>query len=160
MKIVKRAAWWVATGLGLGYSPVASGTVGSLWGVALVYAVFPHLNLPGQIVLAAVCALVSIPICELAERQAVKKDDGRIVADEFLTFPLCVLGLWPALSAPGGWRVMALAFVVCRMMDIIKPFPARRLQDLHGGLGITIDDVIASLYALAVNHALVRWLFA
>jgi phosphatidylglycerophosphatase A len=47
-----------------------------------------------------------------------------------------------------------MCFVVSRVMDIVKPFPAYRLQKLPSGLGITIDDVVASLYALGANWAL------
>jgi phosphatidylglycerophosphatase A len=49
---------------------------------------------------------------------------------------------------------MPMCFVVSRVMDIVKPFPAYRLQKLPSGLGITIDDVVASLYALAANWML------
>jgi phosphatidylglycerophosphatase A len=48
-----------------------------------------------------------------------------------------------------------VAFVLSRINDIIKPPPARQLQSIRGGLGIVIDDVFASLYTLAMNHALV-----
>lgn len=150
---------FLASGAGFGYSPIASGTVGSLWGVLLVWLVFSHIPLAGQVVCAVLLSLAAVPICDAAEKWYGRKDDGRIVADEYMTFPICVLGIWPAIQAPGGWKVLAAAFVVCRIMDIVKPFPARRLQDLHGGLGIVIDDVIASLYALVVNHLLVIYVF-
>lgn len=147
----------LATGVGLGYSPVASGTVGSLPGILLVLALHPLLQWPGGIwlqVLAAIAlAALAIPICEIGERHYGTKDDGRIVADEYLTFPLCMLGLpW----AEHLW-IFPMAFVVARIMDILKPPPAHQLQSIHGGFGIVIDDVAASLYALAANHLLV-WL--
>jgi phosphatidylglycerophosphatase A len=50
--------------------------------------------------------------------------------------------------------------VVARVCDIIKPPPARQLQAIPGGLGIVIDDLFASLYALAINHALFRGILA
>ena len=138
-----------ATGFGLGLSPVASGTAGTLLGIPLVLLLWP-LGLSVQIAAAAALPLVAIPICGAAERAYGKKDDGRIVADEYLTFPLCMVGL-PAVP----W-VMALAFLSHRVFDILKPPPARGLQALKGGLGIVIDDVFASLYALAFNWA-VYW---
>lgn len=141
---------FVATGFGLGLiTPVAPGTVGTLPGVLLALWVSQQ-NLPLQIVTCLGMTLLAVPICDVAERVLLKKDDGRICADEWMLFPICIIGL-PLLQHL--WLV-PVCFVVARICDIIKPPPARRLQDLHGGIGIVIDDFFASLYALAINHAL------
>ncbi|MDZ4198227.1 MAG: phosphatidylglycerophosphatase A [Kiritimatiellia bacterium] len=145
----------MASGLGLGLSPIASGTVGTLWGVLLVVLVWPIMPHAGfQAALALILTLAAIPICEAGERWYRTKDDGRIVADEFLTFPICMIGL---PFHPEMIWVLGMAFLTCRMFDIVKPPPARGLQRLHGGFGIVIDDVIASLYSLALNH-LIFWI--
>jgi phosphatidylglycerophosphatase A len=151
-KGLQRFAQWPATGFGLGYSPLAPGTAGCLLGVGIAAALRP-LPLWAQGGLALLLALIAIPICHSAELSFGLKDDRRIVADEYLTFPICMLGLLGA-----EWWMYAVAFVVNRICDIVKPPPARRLQDLPGGLGVVIDDVIACLYALALNHALYRGL--
>lgn len=163
MKTLDRFTLLVATWFGLGYAPIASGTFGALPGALLAYAVAyvslhsglaPLWQVAWQVVFALVLSGLAIPVCDAAERLLGKKDDGRIVADETLTFPVCTLGL-PLVAAP--W-MLAVAFVVNRVCDIVKPPPARRLQDLHGGLGIVIDDFIACLYALAINWGI--WLVA
>ena len=149
----KRAVTFFATGLGLGYSPVAPGTVGSLWGVLIVVGLAAWG--PGLAAYIAVCAgltLLAIPVCHVAEQVLRKKDDGRIVADEFLTFPICMIGL------PVGWEyawLLAFAFCTNRFFDIIKLPPARQLDRwAHGGgVGITLDDAAACLYSLAANWA-------
>ena len=152
MRPIRQLSIWLATGFGLGLSPVASGTFGTLPGVAIVVAVWSrHVGLAWQCVLASVLPLLAIPICDVAERHFGRKDDGRIVADEYLTFPIAMVGL--PLSP---WWVIPMAFVSSRIFDIVKPPPARGLQELHGGLGIVIDDVVASLYALAFNHLAYR----
>ncbi len=141
---------FAATGFGLGLlTPVAPGTVGSLPGVLLALWVSRQ-HLPLQLLAGLGLALLAVPICDTAERVLKKKDDGRICADEWMLFPLCTLGI-PLLAHL--WMV-PVCFVVARLCDIIKPPPARRLQELHGGVGIVIDDFIASAYALALNHAL------
>lgn len=145
----RRLALFAATGAGLGYSPVASGTVGSVWGLLLVWGMQP-LPVWGQAILAAVLCLAAVPICHQAEAVLGRKDDGRIVADEYLTFPLCMLGL------PFSPLMLATAFLTCRFFDIVKPPPASQLQRIPGGIGIVIDDVVATLYSLALNHALYR----
>lgn len=144
----------LATGGGLGYAPVASGTFGTLPGLLLMLALAPLWReprlWPWQALAALALAALAIPICGAAERHFQNKDDGRIVADEYLTFPIGLLGL--PLTAP----VLILAFLTNRAMDILKPPPARRLQDCHGGLGIVIDDCIAAFYSLWINHLLWR----
>ncbi len=142
----------IATGFGLGYAPVAPGTVGSLLGCLIVWGL-SGLPLWQQIGLCVVMAAACIPICTVAERTlGGTKDDGRIVADEYLTFPICMLGLYDQWQTH-VW-LMPLCFITCRIMDIAKPFPIYRLQRLPAGLGITIDDVMAALYALAINWTL------
>lgn len=155
----KRSWLWLplATGFGLGYSPVASGTFGTLPGLLLVWGIDSFTagsawRIPAQIVIALALTLLAIPICGGAESIFGKKDDGRIVADEYMTFPVCMIGL------PLHPAMLATAFVTNRIMDILKPPPANQAQSLKGGLGIVADDFFATLYSLAVNH-LLFWLF-
>ncbi len=149
----------LATGLGLGYSPFAPGTVGSVWGVLIVVLLFPGLPWPRQVVLSLGLALIAIPICDVAEKHFGKKDPHCIVADEYLTFPISMIGLPVAWSA---WWILPIAFITNRFFDIIKLPPAYQLQRLHGGFGVVIDDVFAALYSLAANHVayyvITRWL--
>jgi phosphatidylglycerophosphatase A len=151
MPIHRRAVVALATGLGLGFSPVASGTVGSLLGVAIVGGMQGIDSLLWQAVLAVALCFLAVPICDVAESHFGKKDDGRIVADEYLTFPICMLGLPFSMEY---WWVVPMCFVTNRMFDILKPPPAHALQRLRGGWGIVVDDVIAACYSLALNHLL------
>jgi phosphatidylglycerophosphatase A len=145
----KKTALAVATGFGFGLSPFASGTMGALWGLPLAWVLTTR-DWHWQLVAAMVLASLAVPFCEYAEKWFGRKDDGRIVADEYLTFPIAVLGL-PLHQAP---LMLVVAFVVSRACDIIKPWPARGLQARHGGFGIVIDDVVASIYALGINWAI------
>lgn len=148
MNLLRRVAVVLATGLGLGYSPVAPGTVGSIWGVLIALAINATWHEPWkQALLGLVLAAIAIPICDAGEKHLGTKDPHPVVADEYLTFPLCVIGL-PAVP----W-IFGVAFVSNRVMDILKPFPARQAQVLPGGLGIVVDDVLSALYSLAFNHA-------
>lgn len=139
---------FMATGCGISlFVPFAPGTFGSLPGVALAYAV-ALLPVWAQIPACLALTLLAIPVCGRAEAILGIRDDGRISADEWMLFPIAVVGL-PLLSLP--WWAMAVFFGVVRLIDIIKPPPAKRLQSLPGGRGIVVDDLIANLYALAVN---------
>jgi phosphatidylglycerophosphatase A len=143
----------LAVGLGLGLIPFASGTFGTLLALPIIWLfwVWIQVGVLGQVVLGAVLSVLAIPICSVAERYYKTKDDGRIVADEYMTFPLCMIGL------PWHPGVLIMAFLSCRFFDIAKPAPANQLQRVKGGTGIVIDDVVASLYSLLFNHA-VYWL--
>lgn len=139
------AAKLVATGLGSGYSPVAPGTAGSLVGLLL------FLPLAGRafwIQLAAVVAVTILGVLaggRLATTLGAK-DPGVVVVDE-------VAGQWITFLALPMTPVIAVAgFALFRVMDIVKPWPARALERLPGGLGIMADDVAAGIYA----HLLLR----
>jgi phosphatidylglycerophosphatase A len=148
---------FIATGFGLGLvAPVAPGTIGSIPGVALAY-LMSVLPLWLQIPLATIFTLAAIPVCDIAEKILGVKDDGRISADEWMLFPIAVTGL-PLCSLP--WYAMAVFFAVVRAIDIYKPWPCRKLQDIPGGRGIVVDDFIANLYALAVNWVIYLSFFA
>lgn len=146
---------FVASGFGLGFSPVAPGTAGCLLGLPLAWLINTQLGVPGQVAAAVALSLLAIPLCQAAEDVYGGKDPKACVADEYLTFPLCMIGL-PVAGQPGGLLMMAIAFVSNRFFDIAKIWPAHGLQRLKGGLGITIDDVFAALYALVANHLAYR----
>ena len=146
----------MASGFGLGLvAPFAPGTFGSLPGVALAYAVCA-LPLWLQVVVCAGFTLLAVPFCDVAEKALGIKDDGRITADEWMLYPIALIGI-PLASLP--WWSMLVFFCVVRVVDIVKPWPARQLQRVPGGLGIVVDDLFANLYSLAINWAIVKVLF-
>lgn len=155
-RFTRRLLLAVATGFGLGYSPLASGTAGALLGLPLMYILSGIWSGPlfWQIFWSALLALAALPSCSHAEKHFQTKDDRRIVADEYLTFPIGLIGL--PLTIP----VLAMAFITNRAMDILKPFPAASAQRLPGGYGIVADDAISAVYSLALNHILFSFLTA
>lgn len=149
----QRLVLLLATGLGIGRAPVAPGTVGSLVGLAWAAAVAA---LPGSPILGPLAtlaaALVAIPICGRASRLLGEKDPGSIVLDEIVAVPL-VFGCGLVALADLDATTLVAGFLLFRVMDIVKPPPARRLERLPGGLGIVIDDLVAGIYA-----GLILWL--
>ncbi len=145
---MKKLCLFVASGFGLGFAaPFAPGTFGSLPGVALAYAL-AALPVAAQIAACLALALLAIPVCGVAERTLGIKDDGRITADEWMLYPIAFVGI-PILELP--WWTMVVFFCIVRAVDIVKPWPCRGLQSIHGGFGIVIDDFFANLYSLAIN---------
>lgn len=150
-KMVDKLCLFAATGCGLGlFVPYAPGTFGSIPGVALAFAL-AALHPVWQTVCCIVLALAAVPICGRAEELLGLRDDGRIAADEWMLFPIAVIGI-PLFALP--WWEIALFFGVVRAIDIIKPPPAYSLQRLPGGWGVVADDFAANLYSLALNRAI------
>ncbi len=130
----------VATGLGSGYSPVAPGTAGSLVGLALYW---PLARLaPAWVVLAIVVLFfVGVAAASSVARHAGLHDPGIVVVDE-------VIGMWITLVfLPFTPFTAILGFLLFRVMDIVKPPPARGFERFPGGWGIMADDVMAGIYA-------------
>lgn len=105
------------------------------------------LELPIIVVLFAAGVVVGTR----AERCFECLDPGPFVIDEVMGMMLTLLLI------PVGWGGMALGFVLFRVLDIVKPFPARRLERLPGGLGMMADDAMAAVYANLLLRA-ARWL--
>jgi phosphatidylglycerophosphatase A len=136
----------IATVAGLGYSPVAPGTVGSAGAAVLLWFLAPQVTFaasPLAIVAVVVSTLafaaMSVWFADRAEG-ILGHDASRIVIDEFAGFVVAILFL------PKTVLTFVAAFLLFRAMDIIKPFPARRAESLNGGLGVVADDLVAGLY--------------
>ena len=143
-----RAALLIATAFGAGYSPIAPGTAGSAVALAILWLV--PFSATGLIVFFVVVTLLGTWAAHVAEAVVGTKDPGAIVIDEVAGMTLSVLTL--PLTAP----VLLAGFVLFRVFDVVKPFPAGRLQSLTGGIGVMIDDLVAGLYALIVLVVLRR----
>jgi phosphatidylglycerophosphatase A len=148
---VTRLAVFVATVAYCGYFPVAPGTIGSAAGL-VVYALVRWTGSP-VVELAAIVVLFAAGVVSAtaAERHFGGTDPGPVVIDE-------VVGMLVTLAlVPAGGAAAVAGFVVFRVFDVIKPFPANRLEELHGGLGIMADDAMAGIYANAALRLLI-WL--
>ena len=129
----------VATVLGIGYIPVAPGTFGSVAGL-LVWAIMPSSAAAHLTAIAFLFAIGSWS-GSVAERHFGASDPGQVVIDE-------VMGMLITLFLnPVGWAGAAGAFLLFRVADIVKPFPANRLEGLPGGIGVMADDGMAAIYA-------------
>ena len=143
---MKSVAVFVASFGYVGFFPFAPGTAGSLAGLAL-FAFIRWIGVPA-IELGAIVAVFAIGIWAASGTEVAlgRKDPGVVVIDEVLGM-LITLALLPA-SIPG----VALGFLLFRVLDVVKPYPAAQLEHLHGGLGIMADDAVAGLY----SHLLLR----
>ena len=155
-----RFAYFLASGFGAGFFPVGPGTVGSLEAVA-IFLTLAALRLDhSQFVFAMITLIVASFASGVwaAERtcKVTGFDDAQVIVIDEVSgqlIALAPLALWPSFSV----AMVIVAFVLFRLFDIFKPYPIRKLERLHGGLGVMADDTLAGLYAAALlwlGHAI------
>ena len=144
----------IATVGGVGRVPVASGTVGSLVAVPLLPGLAAlHATAPWAY-LSLLVGLIAVAVWSAgrAERVLEGHDHSFIVIDEVAG--LVVAGVF----LPGTWLATGIAFVLFRVFDVIKPFPANLIDGrVEGGVGVVGDDLVAGVYAGLVTLFLL-WL--
>jgi phosphatidylglycerophosphatase A len=142
---------WVlffATGGFVGKIPLAPGTFGTLWGIPICFCLSKTGFETGLFVTVGF-TLGAIWLAHRAEKILDSKDARPIVIDEIAGYMVTMLGLpFDPFTAVAG-------FLIFRFMDIVKPFPIRRLEtDLPGGAGVVLDDVAAGIYGNLLLRAL------
>jgi len=127
-----------ASGLFSGYSPVASGTVGSAVGLA-IYFIPGFEQLYVILPFSVLVYFLGVRTAEAMEK-VYGQDPSEVTIDE-------VLGMWVSLLfLPKKILIAVIAFFVFRILDIVKPYPARRFDNTPGGSGVMLDDVISGIY--------------
>jgi phosphatidylglycerophosphatase A len=136
----------IASFFGLGFFPVAPGTLASL-AVVLLYKWLLHpLPLPYLLVLLFLLLVLGVPAADAYSSELKKTDPRRVVVDEAVGQFLVLVSVSP------DWSLLIIGFLLFRFFDIVKPFPIRKLEGLPGGWGIMADDVAAALLAKLLLH--------
>jgi phosphatidylglycerophosphatase A len=140
--VLTRLAVVVCTFGYIGYFPVAPGTAGSVAGLVL-YGLLRWLQAPPAVEAAVIALLFGVGVWSgtHAERYFGSTDPGPGVIDEVVGMLITLFML------PATWGIVIAGFFVFRVLDVVKPFPARRFESFHGGMGMMADDVMSALYA-------------
>ena len=157
MKPTDYLALSIAT-CGVGYLPLAPGTWGSLVGVGifllLAWAI-PAYSLI-VVVLVAIVAVTCVGTwaATRTEQLSGRKDPGKVVVDEvagqfIALFPLTLFTNWSTLA-------VIVSFILFRFFDIVKPYPANKLQELNGGAGVMLDDLVAGMYGAVIVSSVLK----
>jgi phosphatidylglycerophosphatase A len=138
-------AHFVALGFGAGLAPFAPGTFGTLVAIPIALALRAHTSDAGYALAVAALFVLGAWASEVTGRDLGAPDHGGIVIDEVAAF---VAMLYFTGTTP--LRV-AIAFVLFRVFDIVKPPPIRQVDAaLKNGVGVMLDDLVAAAYALLV----------
>ena len=146
------AKWqhWLALGLGSGLAPKAPGTFGTLVAVPLV-VILSFFSSWVVIGFLLALSLLAVYVCQVVTNDIGVEDHGSIVIDEVVGFAIT---MW---AVPLDFIDLCVGFALFRLFDIVKPWPIRWFdRNIHGGLGIMLDDIVAGILACAVLHSV--WL--
>ncbi len=150
-QIMSDPVLFLAFGFGSGLAKKAPGTFGTLAAIPL-YWVFAHADFPVYSLLTLIVTVVGVPICGIAAEKLGEHDFGGIVWDEIAGY---LITMW---LAPFTWQTMIAGFILFRIFDIIKPWPIKWIdQQVQGGLGIMLDDVLAAVFAGGLLLLAVEW---
>ena len=142
---------------GVGYLPLMPGTYGSLVavGIFLGFTQAVKGNALVAVVVVSIVVVTFAGIWAASRTEALdnRKDPSKVVVDEVAgqlisLFPLTLFAHWSIV-------VVIVSFILFRFFDIVKPYPARRLEALKGGFGVMCDDLIAGIYAAAITSIIV-----
>ena len=140
-----------ASGLGTGFLPIAPGTWGSLLAVlcvALLHFLVPALETPVIWMLTVAAVVVGVTVATRVSYSIGQEDPSVVVIDE-------IAGQFLALACfPVTVTNLVLGFLIFRVFDILKPFPARQSERLPAGWGIMMDDLIAGVYTALLLYVI------
>ncbi len=140
----------LATGIYTGYAPIVPGTFGTLVGIPIFFMLsFAGIKMATAILIALI--VVSCWIANEAEKLYGMKDPNDIVIDEVVGYLATVWAL------PFTWFTVIAGFFIFRILDILKPYPIRKMEDwIPGGTGVVMDDVLAGVYGCIILHGILR----
>jgi phosphatidylglycerophosphatase A len=145
--IIVSAGWF-----GAGFSPIASGTVGTAAAIPL-YLLIRNVPLPFYIAFTLLFTVFSCWAADRAEEVFGEKDSGKIVIDEVAGFVVTMT------AVPFSWKTVALGFLLFRFFDVTKIPPARYFdRKVKNGIGVVFDDIVAGIYSCISLHLLTGFL--
>ena len=144
-----RLVKFLATGFGIGYFPIAPGTLGALMGVGFWWGLNQTQHLWLRILLLIVAIALAVWSAGAASDLMHHPDPSSVIIDEIVAMPLVMIGLG------AHWWHIVVAFAMFRLFDIWKPPPVRDAEDFSGGIGIVLDDLLAAAYACLATHLVV-----
>ena len=149
MNIRDRTIIILSTFFYIGYLPFIPGTFGSIFGILIFYFIKKDIYI--YLSFTLILTILGLLVAERAEKIFDKKDSRCIVIDEVVGMLLSLIFM-PYYDI----KVIICAFLVFRILDAVKPYPASQLQSLKGGLGVMTDDIVAGFYTNIVVQIALR----
>ena len=142
---------FLALGFGSGLIPKAPGTFGSLAAIPIVILCSVYFNFTIYVLVALFASVAGIYVCGKTAKDMQVHDDSSIVWDEIAGMLITMI------AVPMTWQTLLTGFLLFRFFDIAKPWPISFLdKNVHGGIGIMMDDVLAGLFSLGCMHLILH----
>ena len=138
----------------IGHSKYAPGTIGSLIGVLFGSFLILNLDVKFYLIFLLIFIIVSYLFCEAHLKFYNKKDPKEVVVDEIAGQFIAILGCVQSDKSTYMFLSLLLSFVLFRFFDITKIGPIKRFENLPNGIGIMADDIVAGLFALVTQAAI------
>lgn len=151
---MKSLKLFIGAGFGSGYSPIAPGTIGSLFAAVLMYFVLQVHPLYGTLIFLITSSVLTLWVSDVCELEW-GKDPGKVVMDEFAGQALVFMTIPLSGELTTDIIILSSGFALFRIFDIWKPLGIYQAQKLGGGLGILVDDLIAGFYAFICLKTLI-----
>ena len=149
LSYMKNPVHLVATGFGSGLMPKAPGTFGTLAAIPL-YLAISQFDLWLYLLITVVVTVIGVAICDYTSKALGVHDHSGIVIDEIAGYFITMI------AVPFDWLWILAGFLLFRFFDILKPWPISWIdKNLHGGIGIMLDDVLAGVFSLLCLHGLI-----
>ena len=138
----------------IGHSKYAPGTMGSLIGVLIGCFLILNLDVKFYLIFLLIFIIVSYLFCEAHLKFYNKKDPKEVVVDEISGQFIAILGCVQSDKSTYMFLSLLLSFVLFRFFDITKIGPIKRFENLPNGIGIMADDIVAGIFALVTQAAI------
>ncbi len=149
---LKNPLHFISLGFGSGLMPKAPGTFGTLVAVPLYLAV-SGLTLETYLLITCALTFAGVYLCYYTSKALGVHDHSGIVIDEIAGYLITMI------AVPFDWKWIIAGFVLFRFFDILKPWPISWIdENVHGGLGIMLDDVLAGIFAFFCLHAIINYI--
>ena len=133
---------------GIGFFPIASGTIGSFFSLLFFYTFFRYLNFISLILIFILVFFLSLKLIDIYSKKSGKNDSSEIIIDEFLGINFILL-FYEYIKFTNDFLMFIIVFFVFRFFDIVKTFPANWVDyRIKNSLGVILDDLIAGVYTI------------
>ena len=139
---------------GIGYSPIAPGTIGSIFSIVFLYFLIKFLSYSFLVIIFLIILFTSLKLIEKYSNLLKSHDSSTIVIDEFLGIFLIIL-FYDYLKFSNDFIMFLLILILFRFFDILKIFPINWVdKNIKNSFGVVLDDLLAGVYSIIVLYSI------
>ena len=139
---------------GIGYSPIAPGTIGSIFSIVFLYFLIKFVSYSFLVIIFSIILFTSLKLIEKYSNLLKSHDSSTIVIDEFLGIFLIIL-FYDYLKFTNDFIMFLLILILFRFFDILKIFPINWVdKNIKNSFGVVLDDLLAGVYSIIVLYSI------